>query len=81
MFSPTGAHRIRRFAGQQALGLFEFRTDRKWIWYGILYMLAMQVVLTCLTIFALRYARPDVRLPSVPDQEALDAYRKVRHDT
>lgn len=32
----------------------------------------------CLTIVALHWCRPDVRQPSLPDPEALAAYRKVR---
>lgn len=65
-------------AGEQSLGSFSFRTERKWIWFAVLYMLSFQVVVTGVMCIVLHLVHPATRTPSVPDQEALAAYRKVR---
>lgn len=64
--------------GRLVLDTFDMRSDREFIWWGLLYHLASFVVMTGLTALVLSLIE-NPRTPSVvPDETALAKYREVR---
>jgi hypothetical protein len=59
---------------------FSFRTDRQWIWWGVLFLAATTVVFTAVSssALALQLLHPPRSEPVVADAEALRKYKAVR---
>ena len=65
-------------AGELALTSFQFRTDRIWIWYAVIFLIATLLLFTVLTALTLQLVKPPRSDPVVADAEALRKYKMVR---
>ena len=61
-----------------ALQSFSFRTDRQWIWWGVLFLIGTCVAFTAISAVVLQRVTPPRSAPVVADADALRKYKAVR---